>query len=104
MSASSFLSVIFIFQTQGLVRVTFLFLFYFFTNACVAQKDMHNLLDCTPLGLEPGSDISEEKGRLKTIYCMLITMNMFLPDLETVLHLDLLKPSFSDTFHFPNIG
>lgn len=74
MSASSFLSVIIIFQThqtQGLVRVTI------FSNACVAQKDMHNLLGCTPLGPEPGSDISEEKSRLKTIYCMLITMNMF---------------------------
>lgn len=30
-----------------------------------------------PLGPEPGSGISEGKGRLKTVYCMLMTVNVF---------------------------
>ena len=71
-----FPSVIIIFQNTRISQGHSLF-FFSFLMLVLNRRICTTFWAAPPLGPEPGSDISEGKGRLKTIYCMLITVNVF---------------------------
>ncbi len=72
MFASSFSSVIVIFQNTRISQG------HSFLHMLALQRRICTTFwAAAPPGPEPGSDISEGKGRLETLRCMLITMNVF---------------------------
>lgn len=93
MSASSFLSVIFIFQTQGLVRVTVFYKCLCCTEGYAQPSGLHTSGAWARVRYLRGKRQTEDH---------LLHFNYHeyvLPDLETVLHLDLLKSGFCEAFN-----